>query len=77
MLQQAIRIENWLELSHLTGKEKGLRVREIRETMIREFSSYSAIPAQILKGKSIKRIFWAVVDIDNIDEIQKVLGIAV
>ncbi len=74
-LQQVIRIENWLELSHLTGKEKGAKVREIREMLIREFGSYSSMDPQILKGKNIKRIFWSVVDIDNIDEIEKVLGI--
>lgn len=72
-LHQALRIENWLELSHLTGKEKGLKVREIRDTLIAEFGSYSAIPSQILKGKNIKRVFWAVADIDNLDEIEKIL----
>lgn len=72
-LQQALEIEKWLELSHLSGKEKGLKVREIRETLIREFGSYSVIPAQILKGKNIKRIFWAVADIDNLDEIEKMI----
>lgn len=72
-LQQALEIEKWLELSHLSGKEKGLKVREIRETLIKEFGSYSVIPAQILKGKNIKRIFWAVADIDNLDEIEKMI----
>lgn len=72
-LQQALEIEKWLELSHLSGKEKGLKVREIREILIKEFGSYSVIPAQILKGKNIKRIFWAVADIDNLDEIEKMI----
>jgi predicted nucleotidyltransferase component of viral defense system len=72
-LQQALEIEKWLELAHLSGKEKGLKVREIRETLIKEFGSYSVIPAQILKGKNIKRIFWAVADIDNLDEIEKMI----
>lgn len=72
-LERALRIEKWLELSHLNGKEKGLKVREIRDTLIHEFGSYSAIPSQILKGKNIKRIFWSVVDIDNLDELEDVL----
>lgn len=72
-LQQALEIEKWLELSHLSGKEKGLKVREIREILIKEFGGYSVIPAQILKGKNIKRIFWAVADIDNLDEIEKMI----
>ncbi|MBO5237858.1 MAG: nucleotidyl transferase AbiEii/AbiGii toxin family protein [Lachnospiraceae bacterium] len=72
-LQQAMRIENKLELSHLSGKEKGIKVREIRDTLIKEFGSYSVILPQILKGKNIKRVFWAVADVDNLDEIEKVL----
>lgn len=72
-LQQALEIEKWLELSHLSGKEKGLKVREIREILIKEFGGYSVIPTQILKGKNIKRIFWAVADIDNLDEIEKMI----
>ena len=38
--------------------------------MIQEFESYSAIPANILKGKNLKRIFWAIVDKDNLEEIR-------
>lgn len=57
----------------MSGKEKGLKVREIREILIKEFGGYSVIPAQILKGKNIKRIFWAVADIDNLDEIEKMI----
>lgn len=40
---------------------------------IKSTGSYSVIPAQILKGKNIKRIFWAVADIDNLDEIEKMI----
>ena len=44
--------------------------------LVREFASYSAIPANILKGKNLKRILWAIVDKDNLDEIRdKVLSI--
>jgi len=64
-----------LELRNLSGREKGNKIKEIRENLIREFSSYSSIPAQILKGKNIKRIFWAVADLDNLDEIQEVLAL--
>jgi len=39
--------------------------------MINEFANYSAIPANILKGKNLKRIFWAIVDKDNLDDIQE------
>ena len=74
-IDQALRIEDSLELRNLSGREKGNKIKEIRETLIREFGSYSSIPAQILKGKNIKRVFWAVADLDNLDEIQEVLAL--
>ena len=64
-----------LELRNLSGHEKGNKIKEIRETLIREFGSYSPVPTQILKGKNIKRVFWAVADLDNLDEIQEVLAL--
>lgn len=39
--------------------------------LIREFQSYSTIEANILKGKNLKRIFGAIADKDNLDEIQE------
>lgn len=60
-----------LELSQYEGREKGAKVKEIREMLIREFASYSTIPANILKGKNLKRILWAIVDKDNLDAIQE------
>jgi hypothetical protein len=39
--------------------------------LIREFQSYSAIPTNVLKGKNLKRILWAIADKDNLDEIQE------
>ena len=38
--------------------------------LVQEFASYSAIPANILKGKNLKRILLAIVDKDNLDEIR-------
>ena len=64
-----------MELRNLSGREKGNKIKEIRENLIREFGSYSSISAQILKGKNIKRIFWAVADLDNLDEIQEALAL--
>lgn len=70
-LQRARRIEDRLNISDYTGKEKGQIIRNVRDGLIQEFSSYSAIPPQILKGKNLKRVFWAIVDVDNILEIEK------
>ena len=63
-------IEELLELNQYDGKEKGNKIKEIRQMLVQEFASYSAIPANILKGKNLKRILWAIVDKDNLDEIR-------
>lgn len=70
-VKKALAIEKKLELDQYEGKEKGAKVRELREMLINEFASYSTISANILKGKNLKRILWAVVDKDNLDEIQE------
>ena len=70
-VKKALLIETMLELNQYEGKGKGVKVREIREMLIQEFASYSAIPANILKGKNLKRILWAIVDKDNLDDIQE------
>lgn len=70
-VKKALSIERMLELSQYEGREKGAKVKEIREMLIQEFASYSTIPANILKGKNLRRILWAIVDKDNLDDIQK------
>ena len=72
-VKKALEIEKLLELRQYEGKEKGNKVKEIRQTLIQEFASYSTIPANILKGKNLKRIFWAIADKDNLDQIQKIV----
>lgn len=70
-VKKALSIEKMLELNQYNGKEKGTKVREIRKMLIDEFACYSEISANILKGKNLKRILWAVVNKDNLDDIQK------
>ena len=75
-VKKALALEEMLELNQYDGREKGNKIKEIRQMLVQEFSSYSAIPANILKGKNLKRILWAIVDKDNLDEIrEKVLEI--
>ena len=69
-VKKALSIEKMLELSQYEGREKGAKVKAIREMFIREFASYSAIPDNILKGKNLRRILWAIADKDNLDNIQ-------
>ena len=70
LVKKALAIEELLELNRYEGKVKGSKTKEIRQMLIQEFESYSAIPANILKGKNLKRIFWAIVDKDNLEEIR-------
>ncbi len=71
MVYKAIRIVKKLELDGYSGKEKGTKRQELRDMMIKEFSQYSKIPARILKGKNIIRIFWAIVDKEIINQIEE------
>ena len=50
-------------------KEKGNKVRKVRDMLIERFGDASPIPVKILKGKSLQRVFWSVVTIENMDEI--------
>lgn len=73
MVKKALNMETKLTLDQYEGKEKGDKIRELRMELIQEFGSYSAIAPDILKGKNLKRVFWAVVDVDNLDEIEFML----
>ena len=52
------------------GCEKGQKIRKLRNQFIQEFGKDSVIPASTLKGKDLKRVFWAVVNIDNLNKIE-------
>lgn len=72
-VRSAIQMEDTLELAYLSGREKGAMVKELRTAIVEEFSQYSSIPAKILKAKGLKRVFWAVAQPDNLDEIEKMI----
>ncbi len=63
-------IEEKLEFSYLSGKEKGQKIRRVGEQLIEKFGKNSVIPAKILKGKDLKRVFWAIMNINNLDKIE-------
>ena len=69
-VKQALEIEKKLGMEHLSGPEKGQKIRELRNQFIQEFGKDSVIPASTLKGKDLKRVFWAVVNIDNLNKIE-------
>ena len=63
-------IEAMLCFSELSGMEKGKKIREVRDMLIERFGVASLIPAKVLKGKNPQRVFWAVVTLENMDEIK-------
>ena len=69
-VKQALEIEKKLGMEHLSGPEKGQKIRELRNQFIQEFGKDSVIPASTLKGKDLKRLFWAIVNIDNLNKIE-------
>ena len=69
-VKQALEIEKTLGMEHLSGPEKGQKIRELRNQFIQEFGKDSVIPASTLKGKDLKRVFWAIVNIDNLNKIE-------
>lgn len=69
-VKQALEIEKKLGMKHLSGPEKGQKIRKLRNQFIQEFGKDSVIPASTLKGKDLKRVFWAVVNIDNLNKIE-------
>lgn len=72
-LFKAFEIERKLLFEQYTGKEKGQKIKKAREALVEEFAGYAAMPSPVLKGKNLKRVFWAIVNIDNLDEIEKVV----
>lgn len=52
------------------GTRKRTKIRKLRNQFIQEFGKDSVIPASTLKGKDLKRVFWAVVNIDNLNKIE-------
>lgn len=69
-VKQALEIEKKLGMEHLSGPEKGQKIRKLRNQFIQEFGKDSVIPASTLKGKDLKRVFWAVVNIDSLNKIE-------
>jgi len=68
-LDSLFQCERNLEFDSLQGAEKGRLARRFREEFSKDFEKYSDYPAKVLKGKSPARILWAVVKMDNVDEL--------
>jgi hypothetical protein len=54
----------------ISGVEKGKKITVFKERLIREYGHLSSVPSNILKGKNLSRVFWAIVNPDNLDQIE-------
>jgi hypothetical protein len=73
IVEAALYIENRLELNEYSGKAKGLKAKELREMLIYKFAAYSDLSPNVLKGKRLNRIFWSVINKDNVFEIKDLI----
>ncbi|MDW5300645.1 MAG: nucleotidyl transferase AbiEii/AbiGii toxin family protein [Sedimentibacter sp.] len=73
IVKTALYIDKLLDLDGYIGKEKGQKSKELRSMFIDEFASHSAMKPEILKGKKHHRIFWSVVDKENIYRIKEMV----
>ena len=73
ILKKALELEKILRLEKYSGIEKGNKTGELREILIKEYSIYSTINPKILKGKNLNRVFWSIVNQDNIKEMEALL----
>ena len=69
-LKKAFEIEEILAFKHLSGAKKGRRIMEFKNTLIKEYAGYSSIDPKILKGKSLGRVFWSILNPENIEQIE-------
>lgn len=73
IVKKAFEIVDILKLSQYEGVEKGKIIRELRDILITNFASSSTLNPKLLKGKNLIRVFWAVVNKDNIEEIKTIV----
>jgi len=69
VIGNALKIAKMLEFENLEGKERGGKIKEMKQMLPEEFGSYSCIDVKELKGKRPIRMFWAVVNKDNLEKI--------
>jgi len=71
IINNALEVQKLLQFEDLEGKERGTKIKEVKTMLPEEFGSYSCIDIKELKGKRPIRMFWAVVNKDNVDEIRR------
>ena len=70
----SLKIAKMLEFENLEGKKRGSKIKEMKQVITEEFASFSCIDIKELNGKRPIRMFWAVVNKYNIEDIKVVMG---
>ncbi len=70
VIEKSLKLQNDISIKHLKGISKGIKNDELRTVLIDSFGENSSIPIKVLKGKNPVRIFWSVVNKENINEIE-------
>ena len=68
---QAERVANKLEADQFPGRARGEKRRKIREKILWDFAENSEIPFRQLKGKDVTRVYWALINHANRNEIEE------
>ena len=58
----ALHLDKLLEFETETGLTKGKKTMEFKERLLREYGHLVDIDVKVLKGKNLKRVFWAIAD---------------
>ncbi|MFQ5452708.1 MAG: nucleotidyl transferase AbiEii/AbiGii toxin family protein [Candidatus Zixiibacteriota bacterium] len=69
VMENLYRLEKKLDFNIVTGPAKGQVIKRFKESFLKEFESYSRVPINQIKGKHQKRIFWELLSIYNMVDI--------
>ena len=69
-MARMISLDKFLLFEHLNGLERGQQILIFKEKLIAQYGHLADMPTNILKGKNLSRIFWAIIKPDNLDEIE-------
>lgn len=70
IVRRALDMSAALRFDFLSGQEKGRAIFTFRDRLVEQYGQLTGINSNVLKGKKIDRIFWAIVTPDNIDELE-------
>ncbi len=68
---KAFILDNLLLFKDISGKEKGDKIVNLKECLINRYYSCSSMNIKVLRGKSLNRIFWSILNPLTIEELDE------